>query len=364
MPSDQRMTGARNENSVLFSLKNLQALATGSGTPEAAFSASSGGGGGATPGAGLAAGEGSGLIDIRALASAAGISGQEEGMGEKDELLAIGSSTGAFSTLGSPMAPTAPMEEGSKNKTVFAILGGAALVGISMIAVALIMKPPAPAPAPAVAAVAPVAPAETKPAAAKEDERDDSQLSEGERAARETANRANEGKKKNRRSSNRSRRRSRSGSNSNKETKQSSSSASASSPAPAAAVESAKPRKSRAKGSIDALLEGALAGSSKKRPAKASAPAASKSNLPRTPSRDQVLKALRGVQPAVSACAKGRRGGMAIADIVVGSSGRVKSVRVSKVGGPVASCIARAVRRARFPKFADRTFSVKFPFKL
>jgi hypothetical protein len=55
---------------------------------------------------------------------------------------------------------------------------------------------------------------------------------------------------------------------------------------------------------------------------------------------------------------------MAIADIVVGSSGRVKSVRVSKVGGPVASCIARAVRRARFPKFADRTFSVKFPFKL
>jgi predicted Zn finger-like uncharacterized protein len=65
----QAMTGARNENSVLFSLKNLQALATGSGTslPPAMVS----GGGGER--AGYAGGEGSGLIDIRALATATGV---------------------------------------------------------------------------------------------------------------------------------------------------------------------------------------------------------------------------------------------------------------------------------------------------
>ncbi len=356
----QQMTGARNENSVLFSLKNLQALATGSGTPDTSFSASSGGGG-AAPGAGLAAGEGSGLIDIRALASAAGIGGQEDGAGEKDELLAMGSTTGAFGSLGSPMAPTAPMEEGSKNKTVFAILGGAALVGVAMIAVAVIMKPqpPAPAAAPAIAAVAPVAPVETKSAAEQEEEeKDESQLSEGEKAAREAAKKAEE-EKSERRSSRSSRRRSRS--TSSDDDKGSSEKSESSNPAPAA--EPAKPRKSNASDSIDDLLAGALAGGSKKKPARASASAATKPDLPRTPSRDQVLRALRGVQPAVSACAQGQRG-VAMADIVVGNSGRVKSVRVSQVTGPVASCIARAVRKAKFPAFSDPTFSVKFPFKL
>mgnify|MGYP001106507297 CR=1 FL=1 len=367
LSENQRMTGARNENSVLFSLKNLQALATGSGTPEASFSASSGGG--AQPGAGLATGEGSGLIDIRALASTAGIGSQEEIAGERDELLAIGSQTGAFGSLGSPMAPTAPMEEGSKNKTVFAILGGAALLGVAMIAVAIIMKPQQPASAPApLAAVAPVAPAEPGPATEEEEKEkeDESQLSEGEKAAREAARRAKEGNRgSKRRASRSSGRRSRGGSKD--DGKKSTNSASSSSSKPAAAVEPerAKPRKSRASDSIDALLSNALDGKGSRKKPRRSAPAAtsSKSSLPRTPSRDQVLKALRAVQPRVSACAKGKRG-VALADIVVGSSGRVKSVRVSRVKGPTASCIARAVRRAKFPRFADPRFSVKFPFKL
>src|SRR5262249_57688947 len=62
------MTGQRNENSVLFSLNNLQALASGGG----------GGGGGAAapkpgvdhrPGFANSQTEGSGLIDIRAMAA-------------------------------------------------------------------------------------------------------------------------------------------------------------------------------------------------------------------------------------------------------------------------------------------------------
>jgi predicted Zn finger-like uncharacterized protein len=52
----ESMTGQRNENSVLFSLSNLQALATGSGGAPAS----------SRPKPGMAQGEGSGLIDIRA----------------------------------------------------------------------------------------------------------------------------------------------------------------------------------------------------------------------------------------------------------------------------------------------------------
>jgi predicted Zn finger-like uncharacterized protein len=69
------MTGARNENSVLFSLKNLQALATGSTTSAASPSgASDFGGGGMSAMAGgrdgFAAGEGSGLIKVRPSSAA------------------------------------------------------------------------------------------------------------------------------------------------------------------------------------------------------------------------------------------------------------------------------------------------------
>ncbi|MCA9609336.1 MAG: zinc-ribbon domain-containing protein, partial [Myxococcales bacterium] len=63
--ADQALTGARNENSVLFSLSNLQALATGSGdAPASSSSAAPSPSAGPRPG--MAAGEGSGLIDIRA----------------------------------------------------------------------------------------------------------------------------------------------------------------------------------------------------------------------------------------------------------------------------------------------------------
>jgi hypothetical protein len=72
------MTGSRNENSVLFSLKNLQALATGSVPPSAA---------GQSVRPGQAAGEGSGLIDIRALATTTGVEANKNS--EKDALLAL-----------------------------------------------------------------------------------------------------------------------------------------------------------------------------------------------------------------------------------------------------------------------------------
>jgi hypothetical protein len=37
---------------------------------------------------------------------------------------------------------------------------------------------------------------------------------------------------------------------------------------------------------------------------------------------------------------------------------------VTGITGPAGSCVAKAVRGAQFPKFQQKVFKVKFPFKL
>ncbi|MBN1655193.1 MAG: zinc-ribbon domain-containing protein [Deltaproteobacteria bacterium] len=354
------MTGARNENSVLFSLKNLQALATGSSSgsvPPVGM--------GAPARAGLASGEGSGLIDIRALASAAGIGQSDEQFADRDELLSIGSKTGAFGSLGSPMAPAAPIDESGRNKMVFAILGGAAFVAVAMIAVAFIIRGGDIAePAPAVAAVAPssVVTPETRSAGPNNQEQVEKETpSEGELAAR-AASKSDEDEKGESRKSGYKRKKS----DDEKSTSRESDKKASSEKVAAKEAETATPVKTRSTGkeSIDDLLAGALSGSARPASAKADKPEAPAGpQLPTKPSRDDVLKSLRAVQPAVQACAKGQSG-VAMADIVVANSGRVKNVRVTQVTGAVASCIAREVRKAKFPKFSSSEFSVSFPFRL
>lgn len=362
---DQAMTGARNENSVLFSLKNLQALATGStsSTPISAPIAPS-------AGTGYASGEGSGLIDIRALATATGVA--KDGFHEEDReaLLSMGTKTGAFGALGSPIAAPAMGgdEEISKRKVLFAILGGSIFLGMCMIAVAIIMKPST-QPQPVATAV-PVVPSVVNPPLVKPqtEEPAPTQLSEGEKAARaaamaERTPSSGSDRDKSARSSGSSTKR--------KSGREEETPAKAAPAAPvkeestAAAKEDpgAKKKKSSGSESIDDLLAGALSGSSKSAAKKSEAAAAAESGLPEKPTREDVMTALRAVQPAVSACGQGQ-GGVAMAAIVVGSSGRVQSVQVTQVPGPVASCVSRAVRGARFPKFSAPKFSVSFPFRL
>jgi outer membrane biosynthesis protein TonB len=84
-----------------------------------------------------------------------------------------------------------------------------------------------------------------------------------------------------------------------------------------------------------------------------------------TPSREDVQTALRAVQPYVSAC-RGARGGTVRVNITVASSGRVRNAVVvgDFAGTREGSCVARAVRRARFPEFRRESFSVQYPFQL
>ncbi|MBC7172057.1 MAG: zinc-ribbon domain-containing protein, partial [Polyangiaceae bacterium] len=129
------MTGQRNENSVLFSLSNLQALATGNDAPSPAASAAARPAPVAqAPAAGHAMGEGSGLIDIRALASAASApkpASSGGSGGAVDDLLSIGTGPVLGGGLGAPvLAPVVEKEESGPNLKILYGLVGILAVGL------------------------------------------------------------------------------------------------------------------------------------------------------------------------------------------------------------------------------------------
>jgi predicted Zn finger-like uncharacterized protein len=357
--ADQAMTGVRNENSVLFSLKNLQALATGSSTPAAA------GAGGPSHRPGYAGGEGSGLIDIRALATATGVGDQGRSETEKDALLSLGSAqTGAFGALGSPMlAPGKADDDGSKKGLAIAIVGGFALLAAAAIAIALILKPavstqppvvtPIGLPPTAAVGLGAATPAAVGSPAATEQPKSAEPPSEGELAAQRKAASAPPSASTEERKGH------------GAATKHQSSAAekpsepiAAKEPAVVKAVE--KPKAKGGSSSIDDLLEGAIGSGAKTAPKHEAA----ESNLAEKPTREDVISAMNGVKDAVKACAKGA-GGVAFANVtVLGKTGRVSNVEVTGITGEVGSCVARTVRKANFPKFKADNFQVKFPFRL
>jgi predicted Zn finger-like uncharacterized protein len=349
---EQAMTGARNENSVLFSLKNLQALATGSSAPGAPA--------GPSQRPGFAGGEGSGLIDIRALASATGVNDQGR-QSEKDALLSLGSAqAGAFGALGSPMlAPPARDEDSGKKGLVFAIIGGFALLAVAGVGAALILKPAPSAPTvvapvapPPVAAVPPPQAAAPQPAeppsegeiqAQKRAQQQQHEAAAAPAAPSGEAHRPAAAPKRGEKSA----------------------SDVAAKPEPVAAKPEPAPKPKGGSSSIDDLLDSAIGGA--KGPgakSAAAAPAASTANLPDKPSRDDVLNAMNGIKGPVAACANGQSG-VAFANITVsGKTGKVSNVEVTGMTGEVGSCIARTVRKANFPKFKSDSFQIKFPFRL
>ena len=348
--SSAAMTGARNENSVLFSLSNLQSLATGQSKPPAASG----------PPAGHAMGEGSGLIDIRALAATTGVGSSSDG-DAKDDLLAIGSQQGAFGALGSPMlAPVADESSGSKKTLVWALVGAAAFLSIGAVGVAWILKPQPVAPPPPVGVAPP--PVAAVPDEKVEDE-EPSAKSEGEKAAEAAA-----GDEKDSAEDSKSKPSSK---GSSKHTpKRSTGASSPSADSKSDAVDDLlgpkpEPKKTAPSGprTIDDLLDSALSGGGTKKPA-SSASSAPAANLPKQPSKNEVLSAMNGVKDSVSACAKGQTGVAIVNVTVAGSTGRVTNAQVEGITGPAGSCIATAVRKAKFPKFEQSTFKVKFPFRL
>ncbi len=133
---DGKMTGQRNENSVLFSLNALTA-----NEPKKA------------PGGkplGAAEGDGSGLIDIRALSSAMASSGPKKGGGtHADDIMNLGGG-GAFSAaLAAPVLTAPPLDSGdtspqgaASNKKMMMMFGGlASLLIFGMLGMYFMLKP-------------------------------------------------------------------------------------------------------------------------------------------------------------------------------------------------------------------------------
>lgn len=127
-----------------------------------------------------------------------------------------------------------------------------------------------------------------------------------------------------------------------------------------AAVEASKPSGT---GAVDALLNEALDPAARKQRERAEPTEAS---LPETPSREEVTQTMAVLLPAIRGCAMGQTG-IAEAGIVVRGDGRVASVELS--GAPFAGtasgrCMEGVIRRARFSRFRQPTFRVRFPFAI
>jgi hypothetical protein len=90
-----------------------------------------------------------------------------------------------------------------------------------------------------------------------------------------------------------------------------------------------------------------------------------KPSLPKTLTRDQVRAGMSKVAGAVKSCGQGQ-GGSLSTRITISGKGKVANVQIlgAHAGTPTGSCAARYIRRASFPKFADPSLRVKYPFSL
>jgi predicted Zn finger-like uncharacterized protein len=134
-----------------------------------------------------------------------------------------------------------------------------------------------------------------------------------------------------------------------------------SSPAPSGGTTCAQ----RCRGDIACLLSCGTRPSGPSGPSGSTPAPSSGGNVPEAPQRSDVGSAMRGVQPAVRACASGQPG-PAMITVVFASSGRVTTATVAApfAGTPAGSCMARAVRAASVPPFSRPTFQVQYPFAL
>ena len=360
----QKMTGQRNENSVLFSLGNLQQLAAREPAAGAAEQPASAPPRAAAP----ASGEGSGLIDIRALAQATGAEGQRAAAA--DDLLNLGANLGGAGTLGGPLLGPAADEKSGRGPWIWVGGGAVSLLLVAAIAIlgfVVFQKDSAPeaqfevkGDSGATPTVDPGRQQADSPTAAAQmpADRDTAEptveLDESEEPAEEALAEApaeapstSSAKEPAKRSS-----------------KRRSSARKASAPKPAQASAPAPKAKSS---NLDALMDEVIGGSSAKTQKKSSSSSSSGSNLPAAPSRDDVKRALTGVSGAVRGCKKGDSGTALVSVTFSGSTGRASKTKVVSgpfKGTPVGACIEKAAKRARVPRFKQSTFNVKFPYRL
>jgi predicted Zn finger-like uncharacterized protein len=341
---ESHMTGQRNENSVLFSLANLEALAVPSSSTSARAPSTT------------STTEGSGLIDIRSMAARTiGESGRDDAFGGSDSLPTF--STPQFS----PVAPVfLPMASSGPPKWVYPVLGvlgiGIVALGFGIYKVVSVPPPPPPAPpqivvpalVPAPAAAAAAAPTPGAPAAAQPAKPVVTEEKPGEeKAATEKKKSSGKG-----------------GRSVAKAPTESGASAkgaqSAPEPVAAPTPAPAKPKKSA---SIDDLLDSVNTnrrGGDEPKPKKVVTAAA----LPPL-SQSDIVSAMKAVQPRVKECYNQYKvAGIANVSISISKGGRIASATVTGkfAGTPSGTCVEAAAKAAKFPPCEAMSFP--WPFQL
>jgi hypothetical protein len=88
--------------------------------------------------------------------------------------------------------------------------------------------------------------------------------------------------------------------------------------------------------------------------------------LPETPSREEVAKTLRALNPLVALCGEGKGGVVRVHLAITGKTGQVKEASVVKqfAGTELADCVVEVVSRAQFPRFRKKTLTVVFPYPM
>lgn len=361
----ENLTAQRSENSVLFSLSNLQSLALGSSAAAKPAQAP------AAP----ATTEGSGLIDIRAMAAstlrgpgAEAGGGMGMGASQANDLPAFGSLAAA-----APVLLPIPGASGPPKWIYLLIVVAAGLVvAVGAAAFSILRRPvvveqaappapppqavPAPTPAKSAAPVAAGA-AEDSPAGAGEKAADGEAAAAAAGAPKAPAERAVP------KGGRRFTKRGAGASGGAVETKRGAA-------GPAAAGAAVAEEKKPSKGSLDDLLEGALnrRGAPAKEeaaPRRAPAAAAPEPAGAGPLSKSAVVAGMNGVKGKVSDCYNQFKvPGTAMVNVVIGKSGKVTSATTTGkfAGTPTGSCVEKAVRSASFPPSDGLT--TPYPFIL
>jgi len=366
----ENLTAQRHENSVLFSLANLQQLAMPTVAPKASAPITNGNG----------SSEGSGLIDIRAMAATTmggpSASGGGGAGGLADDLPTFGSFSAA-----APVLLPIPTQSGPP-KWLYAVIGGMLLlvIGIGVMAYKILTtKPvtvevPVPAPAPPVAVAVAPKPAAAVPTSPATPPIPEEKLPprEGEPGT-EAAKAAGDGAKHTTGAGGKEKKIGKGGGKDKKGG--ASADTGGGKAAPAAAASAPEPeKKGPAKGSLDDLLDNALSGKSKSRNRAAAsdddAPAPRKSAAPPPEaagplSKSAVVAGMNSIKPKINDCYNQFKvPGMAMVMVVIGKNGKVSSASVSGkfAGTPSGACVEKAVKSATFPP--SEGLSTPYPFQL
>ena len=145
-----------------------------------------------------------------------------------------------------------------------------------------------------------------------------------------------------------------------------------STPPPAAAAaprEPARPDKARGSSTLDSLLDDAIgAGVAVKKEAAPAAEAPGASSLPEQLSRHQIRSSMNRIKGRVQACYDLHQvDGLANVGFVIRRDGRIDKVviRGKFQGTETGSCVVKAVKKARFPKFRGNAIPIQsYPFLL